>query len=165
MANHLPDDLYNEIIAWLPWASPDEWHRVAFGWNWGFGSDILRWITRQPECDKATALLIFWYGEPSYYWSDNLEQTGNRLADRSSNNDDFHLLGEIMSSWRSKSYTRAELAFDPRSLYIKPEYVEKSANHPTLAITADMIQPLRGRTLAAAGDFIEGLPPHIKHIN
>src|SRR5712691_6236599 len=47
-------------------ATPDEWHQVAWNWNWDSGVEALQWIIRQPMCDRGTALLVYWMGGPRY---------------------------------------------------------------------------------------------------
>lgn len=47
-------------IEWLKSASPDDWHRAVLAFQWAEQRDPLFWIVQQDECDKATALKIFW---------------------------------------------------------------------------------------------------------
>ena len=60
-------------IAWLESSGPDDWHRIALDFNWGEPLYLLDWIVHQTECDLATALTIFWKGEPSGW----LEEDGS----------------------------------------------------------------------------------------
>lgn len=47
---------------------PDGWHRIALYGNWDFiEPEVWRWIAIQLECDRATALAIFWKVQPDYY--------------------------------------------------------------------------------------------------
>ena len=49
-----------EVLKWLGQQTPETWHDVATGFNWGFGwQEVLGWIVEQPDCDLATALQIF----------------------------------------------------------------------------------------------------------
>ena len=49
-----------EVIKWLGQQTPETWHDVATGFNWGFSWEkVLGWIVEQPECDLATALQVF----------------------------------------------------------------------------------------------------------
>lgn len=48
------------LLQWLERSGPDEWHAVAFGWNWDNGIGPLQWIVSQPRCDAATAQFVFW---------------------------------------------------------------------------------------------------------
>jgi len=56
-------ELSKIVIEWMSKKGPAEWHGVAEGWNWDEGEEPLLWIVEQPQCDRATALTIFWYGE------------------------------------------------------------------------------------------------------
>ncbi len=56
-----------DLMTWLAQATPDDWHQVAWGWNWDSGHETLQWIIRQPTCDCGTALLVYWKGGPRYY--------------------------------------------------------------------------------------------------
>lgn len=49
-----------EVIKWLGQQTPETWHDVASGFNWGFSwEQVLGWIVEQPDCDLATALQVF----------------------------------------------------------------------------------------------------------
>ena len=66
-----PSTLPGCFAEWLQKGSPADWHQAADNWNWDYGLAPLQWIVSQPDCDLATALLIYYRGEPSYYlrWS------------------------------------------------------------------------------------------------
>src|SRR5262249_23001942 len=51
----------------LEQSDPDVWHQVANGWNWDGGVAPLAWMIRQPQCDRGTALLIYWHGGPGWF--------------------------------------------------------------------------------------------------
>ncbi|MFT3940303.1 DUF4274 domain-containing protein [Rhodopseudomonas sp.] len=67
-------------IAWLEGHGPDDWHRVALDFNWSGPLYVLDWIVRQGECDIATALTIFWKGEPAYWIDDAREEEPNGFS-------------------------------------------------------------------------------------
>jgi Domain of unknown function (DUF4274) len=46
--------------------SPDDWHEIVLRWNWDHGVDELDWITRQPDCDRATAAYALCRGNPDF---------------------------------------------------------------------------------------------------
>ncbi len=88
-------------------SSPDDWHRYAFHHNWDDRLDGLFWIVSQPECDRSTALLIFWKGEPTGYdYEDDEEEMG----------DDIYavapMLKYISERFNTTGYRRAEIAYD-----------------------------------------------------
>jgi hypothetical protein len=61
------DDAYSRLARWMiDKANPDDWHAVASTWNFDSGYLPLTWIIPYTECDKATALLLYWLSEPTY---------------------------------------------------------------------------------------------------
>lgn len=95
----------------LPANAPDEWHRLALYGNWDFvEADAWRTIVTRPDCDRATALAIFWKLSPEYYL-----QFADRDAVPAVNRDDYDLVTLIRERWRNGAYRRSELAFDPDS--------------------------------------------------
>jgi hypothetical protein len=59
------------LIWWLERHGPDELHKVALAWNWDQDTLPLRYIVDRPDCDKGTALTIFFSGEPNLYAAQN----------------------------------------------------------------------------------------------
>ena len=43
--------------------------KKAYHHNWDEGTTALKKILRDSSCDKATALMIFWHGQPNYYYN------------------------------------------------------------------------------------------------
>lgn len=71
------EELFQRQMAFLAVRSPDDWHRYADNLNWDDRLDGLYWIVSQPDCDKATAVMTFWKGEPTGYdWQDCDEPMG-----------------------------------------------------------------------------------------
>jgi Domain of unknown function (DUF4274)/Ankyrin repeats (3 copies) len=49
--------------------------KKAYNYNWDNGLSGLEKILKDKNCDKATATMIFWHGQPSYYYNNkNSEQ-------------------------------------------------------------------------------------------
>lgn len=48
-------------------STADEIDTLALGYNWDHGVKFLRWAIKQPQCDKGTALYIYWHGGPEWY--------------------------------------------------------------------------------------------------
>lgn len=55
------------FAAWLKENGPDEWHRWAINWNWDHGAELFEWIIAQPNCDRGTALSIYYAAQPDYF--------------------------------------------------------------------------------------------------
>ncbi len=89
--------------------NPDDWHRLALAANWDFvDAAVWRAIIEQPNCDRATALAIFWTASPEYY-----VQFADREDVPTVNRSDYDLITAIRERWLRGDYVRAELAFDP----------------------------------------------------
>lgn len=99
--------LHARQMAFLQSCSPDDWHRYAFFHNWNERLDGLFWIVSQPQCDKATALLIFWKGEPTGY---------DYEGDDEAMGDDVYavapMLRYISERFNTGGYARSEIAYD-----------------------------------------------------
>lgn len=135
--------LHARQMAVLQNSSPDDWHRYAFFHNWDERLDGLFWIVSQPECDRATALLIFWKGEPTGYdYEDDDETMG----------DDIYavapMLRYITERFHTTGYTRSEIAYD---------FLE-AAGHDADSEYASMIEAGRLRDFEALVERQRDLP-------
>ncbi len=102
-------------------ATPDDWHRYAWHHNWDDRLDGLFWIVSQPNCDKATALLIFWKGEPTGYdYETEEEHMGDDIYGVAP------MLKYISERFNTLGYTRSEIAYDSLEDHgiNMPEYYE-----------------------------------------
>ncbi|MBA4174733.1 MAG: hypothetical protein C0511_19285 [Hyphomicrobium sp.] len=93
-------------IAFMQGKSPDLWHRFADGVNWDGSLEGLYWVVRQPACDRATAAMIFWKGEPAGY---DYEDDDRRMGD-----DPYAvepLLKFIAKRFNTDGFPRAEIAY------------------------------------------------------
>lgn len=62
-----PIDIAGEtLLDLVQQMSPDDWHEMVLRWDWDDGVAELDWITSQPDCDRATALLALCRGNPGY---------------------------------------------------------------------------------------------------
>jgi hypothetical protein len=155
MADYLPKRRSAMLMDWLCTATPDQWHQVAMGWNWGSGEAPLRWIVSQPDCDKATALMVFWRGQPSYYWNGPPTKAEWKASGRFFSEDVYDLLTFVVNRWRSGGYTRSEIGYLPEGGDASD--LAASQGHPALAIPPDMGEELKGRRIDG-GEFDEGIP-------
>jgi Domain of unknown function (DUF4274) len=135
-------DRADVLAGYLEKGGPDEWHKIASGWNWDGGVEPLKWIIRQPQCDRATALLVYWKGGPGFMaqYDSRDEVPSHALAN-------YDLVKEVERRYLSDFYTRYEIAFDPRKhagLDWTKEYADITKKQP---IPDRMHQALRGRDL------------------
>jgi Domain of unknown function (DUF4274) len=88
-------------------AKPDDWHRFAMGANWDFVPiSTFRWIVEQPECDRATALLIFWLASPTFF----VEHRDRAKLTRDER-ELFDLVVAVRTRFMRSGYRRSELEF------------------------------------------------------
>jgi hypothetical protein len=94
------------LISSLRQRSPDGWHLVADALNWDFAVDATEWIVSQPQCDVATAALLFWKAYPEKWlkYSD-----ADAIPDYHLHN--FNFVNKLAERANSGFYTRRELAF------------------------------------------------------
>lgn len=145
-------------IAWLKDASPDDWHRAVLDFNWDWEIDALFWIARQPECDKATALTMFWLGQPAYFLGLCVEKGG------SDDHQDpvWALLKFIAQRINAKGYVRSKIAYevDDHTHQDYNELVdnERQLAHPPVKTHPDMHRAIRGRQIINDVDFYRRYP-------
>ena len=146
------DPLISAFARWLVLESePDDWHLVAEGWDWDRGEDPLWWIVTRPNCDKATALMVFWRSRPYQY----LGQPAWRDVDV----DDYDLYHTIQARWAAGFYTRSEIAFDVEE---DADPIDFAAYRRRFDGEVDAVMPagmryLNGRRVVDM-DFVDGIP-------
>lgn len=145
-------------IAWLETASPDDWHRAVLDFNWDWDIDPLFWIARQPQCDKATALTMFWKGQPVWYLLMALENGGSDTNREPL----WDMLKFIAQRINAKGYVRSKIAYDVDE-YTRDDFEElvekaKQLTHPPIKPHPDMKRALRGRRIVNDIDFYRRYP-------
>lgn len=83
--------------------TPDDWHEIALTWNWDAGVEALDWITSQPTCDRATAMVILTRA--------NLEQVAEYSADGPPRDSEWRFCWNLAERILSGAFTRRELLF------------------------------------------------------
>jgi hypothetical protein len=151
-------------IIWLNSTGPDDWHRVALDFDWGEPLYVLDWIVQQDDCDMATALTIFWKGQPGYFITDN----------RPSNEkpDGFSYLNRKMCAYiahriASGGYKRSRIAYTPDSL-TKQDFneiveIERAGNKTNFQSHPALIRRCRGRKVANDRSFYRRYPADFHH--
>jgi hypothetical protein len=91
-----------------------ELHQFAWSYNWDDGPEAPLWVIRHPQCDRGTALLIYWCASP--HWN---AQYANReeVPDYSYGPHwdllRYDLVKEIEERYLSGFYTNQTISFDP----------------------------------------------------
>lgn len=102
-------DYEKALLEYLKTSDPKIWHQIAWNWNWDDGHDEpIKWILNQKNCDKGTALLIFWYLGPRYF---------SRYAKRDEVPEyeikHYDLIKDIEEKYKSGFYDHENIYFDP----------------------------------------------------
>lgn len=92
----------------MPAADPLDLHRRAQSYNWDSGVAGARSIALHPDCDRATALLMYWRLSPHYHRRyATVEEAPARVQDAAS------LLREIEKRLLADDFRTNTLSFDP----------------------------------------------------
>lgn len=103
------DKINEALIKYLKKNTPREWHQTANGWNWDSNLDVLKWIIFQKECDKATALLIYWRSIP--HWTHQYLSEKEVRGEK----DLYNLNFLVEKNYMSGFYTYENIRFDPNN--------------------------------------------------
>lgn len=151
-------------LAWLGSAGPEDWHRVALDFNWDAPLHVLDWIVRQADCDIATALTIFWLGEPACW----LVEEG--ASDEEPNGFSWlnaKICAYIANRVREGGYARSGIAFAPdtwtKQRYVELVAAEQSMERPNFRSHPDLIRDRRGRAVELNDDFYRRYPREFHH--
>lgn len=151
--------LLADNIAWLKEAGPNDWHRAALDFNWSQPLYLLDWIVRQDDCDIATALTIFWLGEPTY-WIEEVQA-------RDKNPNGFSDLNRSICAYvaprvAAGGYARSRIAFVPdvstKQTYVELVAEEKDLARPNFRAHRNLIRKRRGWAVVNDKDFYERYP-------
>jgi hypothetical protein len=83
--------------------TPDDWHEIALHWNWDQGVEVLNWITSQPTCDRATAMIILTRA--------NLAQVAEQSAAGPPTENEWRFCWNLAQRVRAGAFTKTGLAF------------------------------------------------------
>lgn len=135
------------VLNWLARQGPREWHGVAAHWNWDNGVEPLLWVLEQRECDKGTALSVFWSCDPYY-------QMDERHPQYSEGREDNRIAQKVLQLWPQYRTARFkfELPWHTGNLHLP--------NHQLSPETLARLQPLM---ISVPGNepyplYAEGLP-------
>jgi Domain of unknown function (DUF4274) len=144
-----------EDYVWLlERSTPDDWHRIAMNASWDcVDPEVFEWIASRPNCEAATALVLFWMVRPDYYFEagrdrDVLNDTENPdvVTDRLRH---FDMIEYIRSRWFSDGYPNRTISFEyDRDLWTN-EFESMDRQYGPLAAEyapTDMRQPISGRS-------------------
>jgi hypothetical protein len=99
----------------------EELHAFASAWNWDLGTWALELIFKNPACEAATALLIYWKSCPEYLLQYADRQEAEAKAEHQLANFDF--LNEIEARYIAGEFRVGSIAFDPANPFDGPSFV------------------------------------------
>lgn len=140
-------DLEAAIVA-LP--SSEQLHLFVYNWNWDSGVEPLRVIVNHPQCDKGTALNIFWACDALGFFQ--------KYNDRSEVDtwalEVYDLAVEIKDKFQQGVYTTENIYFNPEPYWVTPpiggkQYYERDLKLKNLKqeIPDEMLKPTSGQDI------------------
>jgi hypothetical protein len=136
--------------------TPEDRHVFALGANWDFTDiTLFEWIASQPDCDKATALVLFWKVHGDYY-----AKFENEADVPPVNIDGYRLAKLIRDRWISGKYVRSQISFEMEKDVGKQNFSEIDAALGPNAlekIPASMRQDIAGQRISK-NCCTEGIP-------
>ena len=128
-----PDRVFFEGIA-----NPVELHLIVGNYNWDDGAEVLTWVVQSPLCEQATAAMVFWHAQPSYYTQFDNEEEASWAAEV------YTLLRTILANWEAGRYHTGLVAYDPQA-DPKAEGIEETYPNAKWHIPDYLKQPVAGR--------------------
>jgi hypothetical protein len=132
------------LTTWLKDKDPDVWFVITDFLNWDNSHRVLKWIVKQPRCDKANVAKIFWNAGPGFQACEIATKGAPQPGEG------WSLIETILENWRSGFYQRSELAWpddDGRACinYYMRSIAETPGADRALDIPLDLFGPLPGR--------------------
>ena len=134
------------LASWLKDKDPDVWFVITDYLNWDNSQRVVKWIVKQPQCDKANAAKVFWAATPGFFACEIASGKGvPGWAGES-----WSIIEIILANWRSGFYQRAELAGPDESGSASIDYYRRSVAavagaDRALDIPPDLFGPFPGR--------------------
>ena len=152
----MSEDIEDRILLkHFPGYSPEMWHQIAWNWNWDNGIEPLKWIISQPNCDKGTALLIYWYSAPRF----DAQYASREEVDKYEL-DKYDFTKEIENKYVSGFYQKENFSFDPHNDE-GHDWTTEYSNYPLKQpIPEIMYQATKGKKLTKMR-LDEGYPPEV----
>lgn len=148
------DDL---VFDWVRQQDSEGWHGYAVSFNWDDGTEIARWIVDQPDCDKGTALYLYYAAQPGYYVRyPSLEAARAIYVDEEA----LALMLAICANWSRGVYR--SYRFHPDWVAKEPEFADPDRRRALAAsVPWDVPEDMADTGVAGeqvAGKWGEGIP-------
>jgi len=92
----------------------EQLHLFVYNWNWDSGVEPLFSVIRHPQCDKGTALYVFWLTDPVYLF----DQYGEGDQPRDWEQEYYNLVVEIRDRFRAGNYALENISCDPKQVAV-----------------------------------------------
>lgn len=138
--SHFWGDPAVRYVAWLREGGPERWHQAATRWNWDNGMAPLRWIVSQPECQAATALEIFYNGEPDVI--DRIDK------------EEAALLNQIRQRWAAGTFKTGLIDF----IYSRSYPADKYLDGVPASMRVSLPGTVPSKVLKRREEFADGFP-------
>lgn len=102
--------------------SAEELHIFAGNFNWDCGWHELAVVLQNPRCDYGTALMVYWLGQPDYFYR-KIEMAKPLSPDEQ---ETWQRLKWLEERLLSCAYKDRQIAFDPASVVGRPVTGEDS---------------------------------------
>ena len=147
------EELYARWLSEI--ATPVDWHAATLGWNCDHGFVPFFWIVRQPDCEKATALSLFYRFEPLRLLMQDVRRSDLDIEEV----EVLELVKEIRARFVAGYYTRATLAFDGLEAFREEFGTQDMTPAVEAAVPAEMRVKIEGDILSSDGmEYADGFP-------
>ena len=143
-----PTQLMRCYADWLRKASAVQWHQAADAWNWDYGFPPMQWIASQRDCDRATAVLLYYLSGPSYFLQHETEP-------HERTREGYGLVATIRDRVRRGDYHRSEIAYDPRHEFATEMRLAPISNDAGFPVV------LTGQVVPRPNDWGDGFPDEV----
>lgn len=99
------DEQFTEYLSKINSSEP--LHYLASGINWDGDLEAINYVVNHPNCDRGTALLVYWYNQPGF-WSLKTESELKEYELES-----FQLHRELEKRLLGNFYKQSAICFDP----------------------------------------------------
>ena len=115
--------------------NPVELHLIAGNYNWDDGAEVLSWIVDSLICDKATAVMIFWHAQPSFFTQFKNKEEAEWEAEV------YTLVHKIMENLEKGLYKTNLISYNPQTDQ-KAENVDETYPNAKWLIPDYLKQPI-----------------------
>lgn len=142
------------VIEYLTERPQPYWLAYVLHSNYNVNDSVIDWLIRQPQCDKAVALALYWHLGAGFYvqFSDRESVPSHALHS-------YDLVKYIESRYLQDGFVTNEIAFDPSGRF--DDYADEIVVVP---VPEEMKQPLLGHLVdedALTEGWDGGLPPEV----